>query len=98
MNEDLDKIEKILGELSEKVDRLSKKVNLEGAEIKEETKIVDRLNYGIEDLRDYLECAKDRVGEIRARYEGKISENPLAYILGAFVGGIILGNIVGRKK
>jgi len=30
--------------------------------------------------------------------EGKINEYPLAYVAGAFVGGVIVGYVMGRGK
>ena len=30
--------------------------------------------------------------------EEKINENPLAYVAGAFVGGVIVGYVIGRRK
>ena len=38
------------------------------------------------------------VGEKQEYAEGKISENPLAYVAGAFVGGVIVGYLMGRGK
>ena len=38
------------------------------------------------------------LGEKKEYAEGKISENPLAYVAGAFVGGVIVGYVMGRGK
>jgi F0F1-type ATP synthase assembly protein I len=38
------------------------------------------------------------LGEKQEYAEGKISENPLAYVAGAFVGGVIVGYVMGRGK
>ncbi len=38
------------------------------------------------------------VGEKKESAEGKIGENPLAYMAGAFVGGMIVGYMMGRGK
>jgi hypothetical protein len=38
------------------------------------------------------------IGERKEYAEGKISEYPLAYMAGAFVGGVILGYVMGRGK
>ena len=38
------------------------------------------------------------LGEKKEYAEGKINENPLAYVVGAFVGGIIVGSLMCRGK
>ena len=38
------------------------------------------------------------LGEKKEYAEGKINENPLAYMAGAFVGGVIVGHVMGRGK
>jgi hypothetical protein len=38
------------------------------------------------------------IGEKREYAEGKINENPLAYVAGAFVGGVLVGYVMGRGK
>ncbi|MCE8424249.1 MAG: hypothetical protein J5U17_00545 [Candidatus Methanoperedens sp.] len=38
------------------------------------------------------------IGEKQEYAEGKISENPLAYMAGAFVGGVIVGYLMSRGK
>jgi hypothetical protein len=38
------------------------------------------------------------LGEKQEYTQGKINENPLAYMAGAFVGGVIMGYIMGRGK
>jgi len=38
------------------------------------------------------------IGEKKEFAEGKINENPLAYVAGAFVGGVIVGYVMGRGK
>lgn len=40
----------------------------------------------------------ETIGEKKEFAEGKISENPLAYVAGAFVGGVIVGYVMGRGK
>ncbi len=36
-------------------------------------------------------------GEKKVYTEGKISENPFAYMAGAFVGGVIVGYVMSRR-
>jgi hypothetical protein len=38
------------------------------------------------------------IGEKKEYAEGKINENPLAYMAGAFVGGVIVGYVMRRGK
>ncbi len=38
------------------------------------------------------------IGEKKEYAEAKINENPLAYVAGAFIGGIIVGFVMGRGK
>jgi hypothetical protein len=38
------------------------------------------------------------VGEKKESAEGKICENPLAYMAGAFVGGMIVGYMMSRGR
>ena len=38
------------------------------------------------------------LGEKKEYAEAKISEKPLAYVAGAFVGGMIMGYVMGRRK
>jgi len=38
------------------------------------------------------------LGEKQEYAEGKINENPLAYVAGAFIGGVIVGYVMSRGK
>ena len=38
------------------------------------------------------------LGKERGNTEGKINENPLAYMAGAFIGGEIVGYVMSRGK
>jgi hypothetical protein len=38
------------------------------------------------------------IGDKKEYAEEKINENPLAYMAGAFVGGVIVGYLMGRGK
>ena len=53
------------------------------------------LNVKIDELSKSIEKT---LGEKKEYAEGKINENPLAYVAGAFVGGMIVGYIMGRGK
>jgi len=49
---------------------------------------VDKLSKAIENIH----------GKKKECSEWKINENPLAYVAGAFVGGVIVGYVMGRGK
>jgi F0F1-type ATP synthase assembly protein I len=49
----------------------------------------------IEELNKSIEKT---LGEKKEYAQGKISENPLAYVAGALVGGVIVGYVMGRGK
>jgi hypothetical protein len=64
----------------------------------ESTQIKQTLNdlsVKIDELSKSIEMT---LGEKKEYAEGKIKENPLAYMAGAFVGGMILGHVMGRGK
>ena len=58
-----------------------------------------------EDLKKTLDTLSARVdelsrsiGEKKEFTEAKIRENPIAYVSGAFVGGLFVGYLLGRKN
>ena len=52
----------------------------------------------LNDLTVKIDELSKTIGEKKEYAEGKISENPLAYVAGAFVGGVIVGYVMGRGK
>ena len=93
-----EEIVKILETLSKKVDELAnaikeeKKITIEDNEaIKEEVKIIGKLTNKINELTLALK-------EKKIDCENQIKENPLAYIAGAFIGGILVGFLIGKGK
>jgi len=71
----------------------------EQEEIKEIKRTLSELTAKFEDKFDELSKSIGKtVGEQQEYAEGKISENPLAYMTGAFVGGVIVGYVIGRGK
>ncbi len=54
-----------------------------------------RMDNKIEELTKSIEKT---LGEKQEYAEGKIKENPLAYVAGAFVGGVIVGYLMGKGK
>ncbi len=56
---------------------------------------LDDLNVKIDELSKSIEMT---LGEKKEYAEGKIKENPLAYVAGAFAGGVIVGYVMSRGK
>ena len=57
------------------------------------------LTIKIDDKIDELsKTIGETIGEKKEFAEGKINENPLAYVAGAFIGGVIVGYLMGRGK
>ena len=54
-----------------------------------------KIDQKIEEINKSIEKT---LGDKKEYSEEKIKENPLAYMAGAFVGGVILGYIMGRGK
>jgi ElaB/YqjD/DUF883 family membrane-anchored ribosome-binding protein len=68
-------------------------------EIKEIKRTLSDLTVKIEDKFDELsKSIGTTVGENKEYAEGKIEEKPLAYMAGAFVGGVIVGYILCKGK
>jgi ElaB/YqjD/DUF883 family membrane-anchored ribosome-binding protein len=72
---------------------------MEEEEIKQINKTLNdlsvKMDHKIEELTKSIEKT---LGEKQEYVEGKINENPLAYVAGAFVGGIIVGYVMSRGK
>ena len=68
---------------------------MEEEEIKQIKHTMNDLSVKIDELSKSIEKT---LGEKKEYAEGKISENPLAYVAGAFVGGVIVGYMIGRGK
>lgn len=52
-----------------------------------------KMDHEIEELTKSIE---NTLGEKQEYAEAKINDNPLAYVAGAFVGGVIVGYVMGR--
>jgi ElaB/YqjD/DUF883 family membrane-anchored ribosome-binding protein len=60
---------------------------------------------GDEDISKTLETLTTKIDELTKEIkekkvvtEEKIKENPIAYVVGAFVGGLVVGLLIGRGK
>ena len=71
----------------------------EQQEIKEIKNTLGELTAKFEDKYNELsESIGKAVMEKKESAEAKVNENPLAYVAGALVGGILVGYLLGRGK
>lgn len=72
---------------------------MEEEESKQINKALNDMSVKIDQkIEDIYKSIEKTIGEKKEFSEEKIKENPLAYMAGAFVGGVILGYIMGRGK
>ena len=72
---------------------------MEEEESKQINKTLNDLTLKIDEKIDELSRSIEKtIGEKQDYAEGKIKENPLAYVAGAFIGGAIVGYVMGRIK
>jgi F0F1-type ATP synthase assembly protein I len=72
---------------------------MEEEESKHINKTLNDLTVKIDEKIDELSKSIEKTLGVKQEYaEGKISENPLAYMAGAFVGGVIVGYVFGKGK
>ena len=68
-------------------------------EIKDLKHTISELTAKYEDKYNELsKSVSNAVMEKKESAEAKVNENPLAYVAGAFVGGILVGYLLGRGK
>jgi len=67
-------------------------------EEEESTQIKQTLNDLSVKIDELSKSIEKTLGEKKEYAEAKINENPLAYVAGAFVGGVIVGYMMGRGK
>ena len=78
----------------------------EGQQEQEEQQEIKDLKYKLGELtakyedkyKELSESIGKKVMEKKESAEAKVNENPLAYVAGAFVGGILVGYLLGRGK
>jgi hypothetical protein len=63
-----------------------------------EEQISNQIKQTLNDLTVRVDKLSKSIGEKKEYTEGKINENPLAYMTGAFVGGVIVGYVMGKGK
>jgi ElaB/YqjD/DUF883 family membrane-anchored ribosome-binding protein len=71
----------------------------EEVEIKKINKTLNDLSIKMDHKIDELTKSIEKtLGEKQEYVEAKINENPLAYVAGAFVGGVVVGYVMSRGK
>ena len=68
---------------------------MEEEELKQIKQTLNDLTVKIDELSKTI---GKTIGDKKEYAEGMINENPLAYVAGAFVGGVIVGYVMGRGK
>ena len=72
---------------------------MEEEETKQINKTLNDLSAKIDSkIEEINKSINKTLGEKQEYAEGKINENPLAYVAGAFVGGMIIGYVMSRGK
>ncbi len=56
---------------------------------------LNNLSVKVDELSKSIEMT---FGDKKEYAEGKIKENPLAYVAGAFIGGVVVGYVMSRGK
>ena len=99
MEEEKEEISKILETLTTKIDDLTKAVKEKKVLIKEDTKETSKDETKIlETLTTKIDELTKEIKEKKIVTEEKIKENPLAYVVGAFIGGLMAGLLIGKGK
>lgn len=71
----------------------------EEVELKQINKTLNDLSVNLDHkIEEMTKSIEKTIGEKQIYAEGKIKENPLAYVAGAFVGGVIMGYVMSRGK
>ncbi len=72
---------------------------MEEEELKQIKQTLNDLTVKINDkIEELSKSIGKTIGEKKEYTEGKINENPIAYVAGAFVGGVLVGYMMGRGK
>ena len=70
---------------------------MEQDELQQLKQTLNDLTVKIDDKIDEIsKSIENTLGEKQGYAEARINENPLAYVAGAFVGGVIVGYVMGR--
>jgi ElaB/YqjD/DUF883 family membrane-anchored ribosome-binding protein len=94
-----DELSKTLELLINKIDELTKTIKEEKSSTennakktsKDDSKILEKLTNKIDEL---TESAKGK----KVATEDKVKENPLAYMIGSFIGGLTIGILIRKRE
>lgn len=89
---------KMLETLITKIDELTKAIKEEKVIAKEEVEETTKEEKVLESLTTKIDELTKTINEKKTVTEEKIKENPLAYVIGAFTGGLIVGFMIGKGK
>ena len=64
----------------------------------DEEELKQTLNYLTVKIDELSKTIEKTIGEKKEYLREKINEEPIAYVAGAFVGGVIVGYLMGRGK
>lgn len=97
-----EEIQKALSELTNKVDALYKIVEKDSGVIEKESEALEKGEIKIEKTLNNISDKFDEVIRLfkdkKENVEIKIKENPVAYITGTLIGGILIGFLIGKSK
>ena len=72
---------------------------MEQDELNQIKQTLNNLTVKLDDKIDEISKSIGKTIEEKKEYtEGKINKNPIAYVAGAFVGGVLVGYMMGRGK
>ncbi len=96
--EETEKIAKMLETLTSNIEELTKTIKDESVVTKENIEETTKEEKTLEKLTRQIEDLTNVIKEKKLITEEKIKENPLAYLIGAFTGGLFIGFILGKGK
>ena len=92
------KIDGLTNVIKEEKASVEEKFSKEEKSLKEDREIIKEETDIIAKLTDKLDSVTKRILDKKTVYEEKINENPIAFLAGAFAGGLIFGFLIGNKR
>lgn len=90
-------IAKLLETLISKIDNLTTTIKGKEETTKKEVKALSNENLNLDKIGEKIDDLSKAIREKKIDYENNIKQNPLAYLTGSFVGGIIVGALMRTK-